>query len=117
MYSTYMYCQWLLCICRLSLKNVGLINLSYHWCLIDRSGSSSLEDISRSSISTSKSEGDSLNRGSSDYSGTTASSQQENVHVLIEPQQGEITPGSEQIITFKFSPVTLLEFSHTFRCQ
>lgn len=94
---------------------MGLINSSYHWYLIDGSGSSSVDDVSRSSISTSKSESD-TNRGSSDY-GSGLSSQLENVNVLIEPQQGEIPPGGEQIITFKFSPVTILEFTHTFRCQ
>ena len=42
---------------------------------------------------------------------------EECVNVSIEPQQGEIAPGGEQIVTFKFSPFELVEFTHWFRCQ
>ena len=95
---------------RLPIKNVGLIDLSYQWFLID--SNAILEDSSRSSMSTARSETEGI-RSETDPS----TEREECVNVSIEPQQGEIAPGGEQIVTFKFSPFELVEFTHWFRCQ
>ncbi len=95
---------------RLPIKNVGLIDLSYQWFLID--SNAILEDSSRSSMSTARSETEGI-RSETD----PPTEREECVNVSIEPQQGEIAPGGEQIVTFKFSPFELVEFTHWFRCQ
>ena len=103
---------------RLPLKNVGLIDLSYQWFVIDPSSPGIMEDVSRSSISTMKSDNsNSFSKSGSTEQQLATGGEEDNVRVSIEPLQGEIPPGGEQIITIKFSPVELLEFAHLFRCQ
>ncbi len=88
-----------------------MINLSYQWYLTNQP--LILEESSRSSVVSSiKSETDSLpiNNG-------YIVLDEEPINVSIEPQEGEIPPGGEQLITFKFSPVEIIDFTHYFRCQ
>ena len=46
-----------------------------------------------------------------------ASTEDEPLPITIEPMNGEIPPGQEQIISVKVSPLELMEVKHTFRCK
>ena len=94
--------------------------MSYKWFLVDPSlpaavaaAAAGLDDNSRSSISSAT--GTELE--SVTNKGVGHAEEEEEVQVSIEPQEGEIPSGGEQIITVKFSPLQLIEFTHIFRCQ
>ena len=106
-------------ICRFPLRNTGQITLSYKWFMIKSSQPEELDintlgDDSKSSVTSSGVQSTS----NAEYSNKEKKGEDnENRFVFIEPHEGEIPPGSEQIISVKFSPLDLIDFKYNFRCK